>query len=170
MGWFGDQIAAFSSDDFPAAMLALVRLLFVVVAGWALLVGALASSPALRRVAVALTPRVLRGVVFAGVAGAMTVPAVQADDRGVDGLRLPDRPLVAAAATPVQVDTPERVVVRPGDTLWAIARSHLGRGAGIHSVAHEVDRWNRLNHDVIGDDPDLIHPGQRLTAPAKEHP
>ena len=170
MGWVGDQIAAFSGDDFPAAMLALVKLLLVVVAGWALLVGTLASSSSLRRVAVALTPRVLRGVVFAGVAGALTVPAAQADDRGVDGLRLPDRPLVAETPAPAHEETQVRVVVRPGDTLWAIARFRLGPGAGTTSVAREVDRWYRLNDDVIGDDPDLIHPGQRLTAPTKERP
>jgi nucleoid-associated protein YgaU len=62
------------------------------------------------------------------------------------------------------------VVVRPGDTLWAIARSRLGPGADDARVAHDVDRWHRLNHDVIGDDPDLIHPGQRLTAPTKDRP
>lgn len=171
MGWFGDQAAAFGGDDFPAAVLALVKLLLVGVAAWALLVGALSSSPVLRRVAVALTPRVLRGLVFAGVAGAMAVPAAQADDRGVDGLTFPDRPLVDAAPHAAKEHTqPRQVIVRPGDTLWAMARSRLGRGAGNGAVAREVDRWYRLNHDVIGDDPDLIHPGQRLTAPTKERP
>ena len=92
MGSIGDQIAALRGDDFPAAVLALISLVTVLVGTWALLVAALASIPALRGLAVAFTPRILRGVLFAGVAGALGVPAAQADDRGVDGLRLPDRP------------------------------------------------------------------------------
>ncbi len=55
----------------------------------------------------------------------------------------------------------EHVVV-PGDCLWDIAAARLGPGA----TAAAVDRaWRLLydaNRDVIGDDPNLIVPGQRL--------
>jgi nucleoid-associated protein YgaU len=166
MGWFGGQVAALRGDDFPAAVLALVSLLTLVLTAWALLVVSLASVPALRGLAVALTPRMLRGVVFAGVAGALAVPAAHAEDRGVDGLRLPDRPVVAASE-PRGVE--HTVVVRRGDTLWAIARAHLGSQADVASTTHEVRRWHHANRDVIGPDPDLIHPGQRLDAPSKDH-
>ena len=50
------------------------------------------------------------------------------------------------------------VRVRPGDTLWGIATDRLGSGA----------EWPRLyapNRNVVGPDPDLIRPGQRLTLP-----
>lgn len=165
MGWIGDQVAALRGDDFPAAVLALVSLVTLVMATWGLLVVSLASVPALRGFAIALTPRVLRGVVFAGVAGALTVPAAHAEDRGVDGLKLPDRPLVAASE-PQRVHP--TVVVRRGDTLWAIARAHLGSRPDLASTAREVGRWHQTNRDVIGPDPDLIHPGQRLVPPSKD--
>lgn len=168
MGSIGDQIAALRGDDFPAAVLALTTLVTVVVGGWALLVASLASIPALRGLAVAITPRILRGVLLAGVAGALTVPAAQGDDRGVDGLRLPDRPLVAGTVEPAVKQS--TVVVQSGDTLWAIARARLGPNAGVAATAREVDRWHDANRDVIGDDPDLIHPGQRLVPPSKDRP
>jgi nucleoid-associated protein YgaU len=165
MGWIADQIAAVRGDEFPAAVLALVSLLTVVAVAWASLVAVLASTPVLRGLAVTLTPRVLRGVLLAGVAGSLAVPGTHADDRGVDGLRLPDRPMVAAAPRPM---TDRSVVVRPGDTLWAIARAHLGSRAHPASTARACQRWYEANRDVIGHDPDLIHPGQRLAAPSKD--
>jgi nucleoid-associated protein YgaU len=165
MGWIGDQVAALHGDDFRAAVLALVSLVTLALMAWALLVVSLAAVPVLRGLAVALTPRLLRGVVFAGVAGALAVPAAQAEDRGVDGLRLPDRPLVAASE-PERLE--QTVVVRRGDTLWAIARARLGSRADVASTAREVRRWHDANRDVIGPDPDLIHPGQRLDAPSKD--
>lgn len=47
-------------------------------------------------------------------------------------------------------------VVQPGDNLWNIARHQLGGGR----------RWGeiyRINHDLIGDNPNLIHPGQHFS-------
>jgi hypothetical protein len=61
------------------------------------------------------------------------------------------------AATPT-------VVVRDGDTLWAIAQRHLG-SAGADAIGRACSRLYELNRAVIGDDPDLIHPGQRLRLP-----
>ena len=58
---------------------------------------------------------------------------------------------------------PQRVTVRPGDTLWDLAADHLGSG----------DRWPAiyaLNRAVIGADPDLIQPAQRLRLPAEGDP
>lgn len=168
MGSIGDQIAALSGDDFPAAVLALVFLVTVVIGTWALLVAALASVPALRGLAIAITPRILRGVLFAGVAGALAVPAAQAEDRGVDGLRLPDRPLVAGSVEPAAKQP--TVVVQREDTLWAIVRDRFGSDADVAITAHEVDRWHDANREVIGPDPDLIHPGQRLAPPSEDRP
>jgi nucleoid-associated protein YgaU len=168
MGWFSDQLIALRGDEFPAAILALISLVTLVVGAWALLVAVLVSIPALQGLAVALTPRILRGVLFAGIVGALTVPAAHADDRGVDGLRLPDRPMTSGAVKPAA--RPSVVVVRSGDTLWAVAHDRLGRDADDAAIAHEVDRWHDANSKVIGPDPDLIHPGQRLATPSKERP
>jgi nucleoid-associated protein YgaU len=53
--------------------------------------------------------------------------------------------------------------------LWAIARSHLGPRTDAAAIARACDRWYAANRDVIGDDRDLIHPGQQLTAPSEDH-
>lgn len=48
--------------------------------------------------------------------------------------------------------------VRPGDSLSAIARRELGNEG----------RWRELyamNKGVIGSNPDMIHPGMKLTLP-----
>lgn len=58
-----------------------------------------------------------------------------------------------------------RVVVRAGDTLWAIAARHLGPEATDQDVAEAWPRWYAANRHLIGDDPDLILPGQELRVP-----
>jgi hypothetical protein len=108
-------------------------------------------------------------------------PGDRADPRGavVDGLPLPDRAtaamhigqLLTRTATRGRPGPPEpaarTVVVRPGDTLWGLADATLSPGA----PASEVDdRWHRIyraNRSVIGDDPDLIRPDQRLRLPRR---
>ena len=53
--------------------------------------------------------------------------------------------------------------VEPGDTLWDIAAAHLPPAE--RSVTHVHHYWRqmyRANRPVVGDDPDLIHPGTRL--------
>ena len=60
-------------------------------------------------------------------------------------------------------------VVVPGDCLWRIAADHLQRSGPPptdRQIAGAVDDWWSANTDVIGPDPDLIHPGQVLQAPA----
>ncbi|CAN5652229.1 hypothetical protein BH24ACT26_BH24ACT26_06940 [soil metagenome] len=55
-------------------------------------------------------------------------------------------------------------VVAPGESLWSIA-SHL---LGTDDAARIARLWPRiyeLNRSVIGDDPDLVLPGQRLEVP-----
>jgi nucleoid-associated protein YgaU len=60
----------------------------------------------------------------------------------------------------------EGVVVRRGDTLWSIAARSLGPAATADEIAREWPRWHEANRDAIGDDPDLIQPGQVLHPPA----
>jgi resuscitation-promoting factor RpfA len=59
----------------------------------------------------------------------------------------------------------EDVVVRRGDTLWTIAARFLGPAATAEEVAREWPRWHEANRHAIGDDPDLIQPGQVLHPP-----
>jgi nucleoid-associated protein YgaU len=60
---------------------------------------------------------------------------------------------------------PAIVVVRPGDTLWTIARADLLANADDGAVAVRVREVHQVNRAVIGADPDLILPGQRLRMP-----
>jgi hypothetical protein len=74
--------------------------------------------------------------------------------------------VVAAPALRDQDSPP--VVVRRGDTLWAIAARHLGPGATDAEIAEQWPRWWQANRGRIGDDPDLLLPGQVLVAPAED--
>ena len=61
------------------------------------------------------------------------------------------------------------VVVEAGDCLWHLAAADLPRDAGPAEIAARWQAIYRLNRAVIGADPDLIHPGQRLVLPAHDH-
>ena len=52
--------------------------------------------------------------------------------------------------------------VRSGDSLWTIARNHLGSGARYREIAE-------LNTKVLGGRPDFITPGTILKLPASAH-
>lgn len=56
-------------------------------------------------------------------------------------------------------------VVKSGDNLWQIAAKHLNDDSPHGEIAHAVKRWIHVNHHVIGNNPDLIHPGQQLKEP-----
>ncbi|HKH78147.1 MAG TPA: LuxR C-terminal-related transcriptional regulator [Rubrobacteraceae bacterium] len=68
------------------------------------------------------------------------------------------------AATP---DAPgaERVVVRPGDSLWSISSDLLGPNASQRQIAEETGRIYALNRSLIGGDPNLIFVNQKLSLP-----
>lgn len=109
-------------------------------------------------------------------------PALAADGDGaalLAGLPLPERAVapdvgaaprteVRPAAHPAPAAAGRTYVVRPGDSLWSIAASHPAPGAS----GSVPERWHAIwqaNRDVVGDDPDLIHPGQALRLPGPHH-
>lgn len=83
------------------------------------------------------------------------------------GLPLPDRQ--TGPAVPSPPDAPgtgaRSVEVRPGDSLWRLAERQLGPDAEVADVAAQTWATYAINRDLIGADPDLIHPGQRLRLP-----
>ena len=87
---------------------------------------------------------------------------------------VPQRPVVRPQAAPGLVaGTPRRtsgaeVVVLRGDSLWSIVARRLGPEATDAEVAGEWPRWYAANRSVIGDDPDVLLPGQVLHAPRAE--
>ena len=82
----------------------------------------------------------------------------------VSGLPLPDRATTPAAPVPAPAPA-HSVVVRRGDTLWALARRDLGPRAGNAAVAGRWHAIYALNRGLVGADPDVIHPGQQLRLP-----
>ncbi|GAA1924351.1 LysM peptidoglycan-binding domain-containing protein [Nocardioides hwasunensis] len=117
----------------------------------------------------------------AAVVAGTSTPALAAGDRagsdgreGLVGLSLPERAVAPERHGPrpahatirpasVRVDAH---VVRPGESLWAIAAAHP---VGETSIDQ---RWRTIwqaNRDVVGDDPDLILPGQALHLPGDTH-
>lgn len=70
---------------------------------------------------------------------------------------------------PRSATSAEPVLVRPGDSLWRLATQQL-QAAGTPApsaaqVAQAWPSWWSANRDVVGDDPDLIQPGMRLSPP-----
>lgn len=74
-------------------------------------------------------------------------------------------PTVSGAQRTSHQNGPDEVVVVRGDTLWDIARRDLPDDASAVDVLRAVTAWHDTNRDVIGDDPDVILPGQVLRAP-----
>jgi hypothetical protein len=95
------------------------------------------------------------------------------------GLPLPDRTTSTTAwlaqlgrhtATHRSPSAQPSVVVAPGDSLWAIAERSLHNNDDLDDLDDLAveRRWRaiyRANREVIGADPDLIVPGQRLVLP-----
>ncbi len=115
------------------------------------------------------------------VVAGTSVPALASGGDGREllaGLALPER----AVAPPAAQRTPRPLrqvadhsavhpratyVVRPRDSLWSIALAHPDAEVPIEH------RWRaiwRANLEVVGDDPDLILPGQALLLPSTDDP
>jgi hypothetical protein len=94
--------------------------------------------------------------------------ALPGPDQALTGLPLPELPTGhrRSPRRPIAAGPASVVAVRPGDSLWDIAARTLPDDASPADVAERSARLYRLNRAVIGSDPDLIHPGQRLRLPA----
>jgi hypothetical protein len=73
-----------------------------------------------------------------------------------------------ASRAPVAASPAATVLVHPGDTLWDIAAARLGTAATDAQISAEWQRWYAVNRAVVGPDPDLLLPGQRLQRPPGE--
>lgn len=165
-------------DAFTAGLQTGAAWLLVGCAGWLVAVSAalLAEAVAGRRRAPrwCTAPQILRRwvTITSGVALSvgLAAPALAGSSPGadlpsVDGLQLPVR-ASGESATGAAPHGPAPVIheVRAGDSLWRIARDRTTT-ADDGDVASLVARIHHLNHDVIGPDPDILRPGQRLVLP-----
>ncbi len=168
-GWTLDRLVVAGAS---AALVAVIAMLTVLITLNVVGAATARRSASIDRLAVRVSPAWLRRCVLGMCGFALTAPGFTAvagaHDVGAEderhsagavhlaGLALPDLP----SAPAVRVLT-----VRPGDTLWSIARGGLSADATDRAVAAAVTALYAANRQVIGDDPDLIFPGQRLTAP-----
>ena len=97
---------------------------------------------------------------------AATAPAQTADaTKPVDATKPADAPQVAEATKPADqpaaapAPTVQKITIQPGNNLWKLSRGLYGLGSR-YTVIFEA------NKDVIKN-PELIYPGQILTAPQK---
>lgn len=198
--WGDAGAGAPTGDAVADALVAGCATVLAVALGWLWLVTTLTVTQVLAGSTPAGTGATRRLVLIACGAAVVagTAAPAHADDGPTDtrgaverlvGLPLPER--AVAPATPTGPTTPTaptaptaeqratavagtreaggdvRYVVRPGDSLWSIARAHP-------AADDDVDqRWRAIwaaNRDVVGADPDLIHPGQALRLPAAHPP
>jgi len=148
--------------DFSTALLSLSAGLLAATVAWAVLIAVLSLWRPTARWAVAMTPRALRAALFTGMSGAIALAPMRASAGDLDGLPLPERPVTSTLAD----QSVHTVVV--GDSLWTIAAASLGDEPAPATVATETSRWYERNRAAIGPNPDLILPGQVLTAPTPE--
>ncbi|TCM45357.1 LysM peptidoglycan-binding domain-containing protein [Kribbella sp. VKM Ac-2568] len=109
----------------------------------------------------------------AGAEPGSAVPADRGSARtsGPDQVAVPDRPTSGAATRYTDLKTGQRVrpashMVQPRESLWSIAAAELGPAATDEEIATRWPQWYAANRQLIGSDPDLIHPGHVLRTPA----
>jgi nucleoid-associated protein YgaU len=105
-------------------------------------------------------------------AAASGTPGTSSDNRldwPVEAAPAAAAPTAGRQPRPDQSADRDVVVVR-GDTLWDIAAHQLGTRADNAAIATEWPRWYAANRQVIGADPNLLLPGQRLIDPPVSPP
>ena len=166
-GALGQACRLLAAQIAPAA----VRRVVAFILGTALTAALVPATAAARTGQVAPRP--------ASVAAAQIVMSGLADAAPDASFRLVSDAVPAADAAPPPSWSPERpspsakraspadsVVVHCRDTLWSIAAQHLGPAATRADIDAEWHRWFAANRNVIGDDANLIAPGQLLSPPA----
>lgn len=98
----------------------------------------------------------VRGDVASASDKAVVLDRVQS----VDGISKIVTGITVAESSKEESHSGETYTVKPGDSMWAIAQQYLGNG----------NDWMKIyeaNKELIGGQPDLIHPGYVLKIPAK---
>ena len=159
--------------------------------GWLAVVIVTSAATALPGMAGSLAARVVRWVtpltlhravlaalgvgVVAGLTGpvpAAAMPAGSASPAPIVGalpLPVPGTANGRSDAVATAGQPPAVVIVARGDCLWRIAARALPAASARSTVAVAAawPVWYRTNRAVIGANPDLIYPGQRLTNPGR---
>ena len=115
-------------------------------------------------------PPVVRRAVLAACGVALSAAAPALASPGADSHRGLTAAIAGLPFPALPMDLPAQahrvVVVRPGDSLWAITARRLSPTADDADVTAGWQALYARNRAVVGDDPSLIRPGQQLTLPA----
>jgi nucleoid-associated protein YgaU len=133
------------------------------------------TPAALRRVVItaAGTSILLSPITAVASAAPGGPPAPNGTSAVLPALGWPTDPAPATAAgsgrdTPTgtqPLGTGDRVLVRPGDSLWSMAADRLGATPSAARIQAEWPRWYAANRQLIGADPNLLRPGASLLVP-----
>jgi len=170
-----------AEPEYDALLLALAAWVLIGCTAWAVLIGVATvvettSAGRLPAMAWVGCPRSLRRLLLAGLGVALVGagPLQSSATASAEApLPVPTRPVgtvkAGAPSADIRAGTRRELVVRPGDSLWRIAEQRLHASASADEVAALVHRLHHRNRGVIGADPDLIRPGQRLAVPPRPH-
>ena len=164
-----------AGSEYDDLLLALAAWVLLGCAAWTVVIGAAAvvetaSSGRLAATTWVGCPHSLRRLLLTGLGVALVgVGPVQqqASASAQPTLPVPARPVGSVHADTPHADTGTGLVVHPGDNLWRIAQGRLQSSASPREVAALVHDLHHRNRRVIGPDPDLIRPGQRLVVPPR---
>lgn len=165
------DLHAVRQGPFTEACTSGLNVMLLAISVWIVVVVALpAVAPGTASVLAWVTPTYLAALCTSiGAATCVAAPALATPpEYTLDGLRSPDRPDGAPARqmrTPASRPDGGTVTVAPGDCLWNIAARRLPAAADARSIAASVSAWHQHNRSVIGSDPHLIFPGQKLNPP-----
>jgi hypothetical protein len=120
----------------------------------------LVAMVALSAALVVLSPDVVEAQSPDEAATVSTLPV--SDAQVQDNAAMPQQQLIYEPAT--------LRAVNPGDSLWVISQQRLEPDPDPGQIMNEVGRIYELNQDLIGNDPNLIFPGQELLLPAVYKP
>ena len=110
------------------------------------------------------TPNRALATLVLGISGLLITPRTVAAEPVPPIVRLAQP--APAETVPASVD--DRYVVQRGDSLWRIAARRLGTADAAPTSGAVAAYWPciyRANRQLIGADPNLILPGQRLVIP-----
>lgn len=136
------------------------------VASW--LRGRAPAAPRSRLVATLLLATAGAGVAPPAAVGLEGSPGSHVLPHVLSGLPLPQLPEGRAARTPCnprEAAGRASVVIGPGDSLWSLAAARLSPPSTDARIERAWRALHLANQERLGPDPDLIHPGVRLTLP-----